>query len=315
MSFLFAATYPERTRALALYGAFPVRGLRRRVPGGRSRALSSICGRDVRRRRPLGRREDPEGTGRHGTWASERAATRWPRHGRGGPELDLRPVLGAIHVPTVVVHRSDDPFPIGLARWMADRISGAHFVELRGDAHQPWRGDMDSVVDAIEEVVLAAPQEAAPDARCARSSRRIAGDRPRSYRASNSSATEGRPSRPPRTRCWLRSTVRTRCPPRPAIVPGTAAERRRATDECGLAARLGHALEVAWLGELGRPGRSSSRRARGSSWSARLAFGPHEGEHVGGANGRVAIHVLATRDGAPHPSPSDPASRCPPRTR
>jgi class 3 adenylate cyclase len=46
-------------------------------------------------------------------------------------EIDVRHVLPAIRVPTLVVHGSEDAIvPIDVARYVADRISGARLVEL-----------------------------------------------------------------------------------------------------------------------------------------------------------------------------------------
>ena len=68
---------------------------------------------------------------------------------------DVRRVLPTIKVPTLVLHRKDDPVvPIDNGRYMADKIPGAKFVELEGDDHIPFFGDWKSVTDEIEEFVL-----------------------------------------------------------------------------------------------------------------------------------------------------------------
>jgi hypothetical protein len=55
-------------------------------------------------------------------------------------------------VPALVIHRTDDQdVKIDEGRYIADRIPGAHFVELQGDAHIPWVGDQDSVLDEVQE--------------------------------------------------------------------------------------------------------------------------------------------------------------------
>ena len=54
-------------------------------------------------------------------------------------ELDMRDVLPAIHVPTLLIHRSEDPsVPVAGARLMAERIPDARLVELPGTIHWPW---------------------------------------------------------------------------------------------------------------------------------------------------------------------------------
>ncbi len=65
-------------------------------------------------------------------------------------EIDIREVLPSIRVPTLVIHRTDDPLPIDGARWLAAQIPGARFVELAGDDHWPWISDPDELVDEVE---------------------------------------------------------------------------------------------------------------------------------------------------------------------
>jgi class 3 adenylate cyclase len=64
--------------------------------------------------------------------------------------IDVREVLPAIGVPTLVLHRTGDHLPIEGARWMAEQIPGAQFVELEGDAHMIPRGDWRAVAEEVE---------------------------------------------------------------------------------------------------------------------------------------------------------------------
>jgi len=67
-------------------------------------------------------------------------------------ELDVRPVLPAIRVPTLVLHRRDDQVLTpdhGL--YLAERIAGARFVELPGADYAVAFGDVDAIVDEVEE--------------------------------------------------------------------------------------------------------------------------------------------------------------------
>ena len=67
-------------------------------------------------------------------------------------EIDVRRVLPAIHVSTLVLHRSGDRWvPVEAGRYLAAHIEGAKCVELAGDDHLIWAGDLDGVVDEIEE--------------------------------------------------------------------------------------------------------------------------------------------------------------------
>ena len=48
-------------------------------------------------------------------------------------DTDLRDVLPSIHVPTLVLHNSGDPWePVEAGRYVADHIAGARFIELPG---------------------------------------------------------------------------------------------------------------------------------------------------------------------------------------
>jgi class 3 adenylate cyclase/pimeloyl-ACP methyl ester carboxylesterase len=65
---------------------------------------------------------------------------------------DVRDRLTAISVPTLVLHRSEDLFvPIAQGRYVAEHIAGARFVELGGADHMPISGDVDGLVDEIED--------------------------------------------------------------------------------------------------------------------------------------------------------------------
>ena len=66
--------------------------------------------------------------------------------------IDIRPILDAIRVPTLVLHRTGDrTIPIESGRYLAEHIPEASFVELAGDDHLPWIGDADAVLGEIEQ--------------------------------------------------------------------------------------------------------------------------------------------------------------------
>ena len=64
---------------------------------------------------------------------------------------DVLPVLGAIAVPTLVIHAKDDLVPVQGGRFLADHIPGARFLEVEGSDHTPWISDPDRIVAGIEE--------------------------------------------------------------------------------------------------------------------------------------------------------------------
>jgi pimeloyl-ACP methyl ester carboxylesterase len=169
MSMLFAATYPERTTALVLFGCFAKR-IRAPdypwapVPEERQSWYQQIEEQwggpfDVSVLAPS-RANDPSFMSWFGTYlrmgASPRAAVTLART---NTEIDVRDVLPAIRVSTLVMHRRHDrgaDFEEG--RYIADRIPGARFVALEGEDHLLWAGDQGSVLDKIEEFLTGARQ-------------------------------------------------------------------------------------------------------------------------------------------------------------
>jgi class 3 adenylate cyclase len=80
--------------------------------------------------------------------ASPAAAVALQRMNR---EIDVRHVLPALNVPTLILNRiGDDPEP---ARLMAKQIPGARYIELPGADHFPYTEDSESVLNAIDEFV------------------------------------------------------------------------------------------------------------------------------------------------------------------
>ena len=78
-------------------------------------------------------------------------------------QLDIRHVVPNIRVPTLIIHRAGDILPIDGARWIAETIADARFIELSGDDHWPWITDPDQVVDEVEEFLTGERHEREPD--------------------------------------------------------------------------------------------------------------------------------------------------------
>ncbi|MDP8924396.1 MAG: adenylate/guanylate cyclase domain-containing protein [Chloroflexota bacterium] len=71
---------------------------------------------------------------------------------RMNADIDVRHVLPAIRIPTLVLHRRDERLiDISQGRFLAERIPGARFVELPGIDHLPWLGDVHGITGAVEE--------------------------------------------------------------------------------------------------------------------------------------------------------------------
>jgi pimeloyl-ACP methyl ester carboxylesterase len=157
MASVFAATYPERTRALVLCGAIlggPVahHPAPARWEDASSRFLDAVnhwgTGRTVRLVYPTSPSTDEQlGIIERGS-ASPRMAREildmWF-------QIDLRDVLSAISMPTLVLHHTDEVFPFEAARHIAARIPHGRLVEVPGIDHVPWGANMDQYVDEIEE--------------------------------------------------------------------------------------------------------------------------------------------------------------------
>jgi class 3 adenylate cyclase len=79
-------------------------------------------------------------------------------------ETDVRAVLPSIRVPTLVMHRRDDPvIDVRHARVLADGIPDAKLVLLDGEASLPLAGDQNAVLDEIEQFVTGQVHEREPD--------------------------------------------------------------------------------------------------------------------------------------------------------
>jgi class 3 adenylate cyclase/pimeloyl-ACP methyl ester carboxylesterase len=172
MTMLFAASHPERTRALILY-----------APIARSlRAPDWPYGRTEQAQREFFDRFTMEmGTAQNLDLQgpSHDAAFRkwWARFERLGAspatwrelqeimgELDVRRVLPHIRVPTLVLHRGGDRIvDVGQGRAIADNIPDARFVELDGIDHIPFLGDPDQIIGEVEEFVTGSRTTFKPD--------------------------------------------------------------------------------------------------------------------------------------------------------
>ena len=77
---------------------------------------------------------------------------------------DIRHVLPAIRVPTLIIHRIGDKVTrVEAGRHMAAHIPGATYVELPGDEHLPFLGDQNGILTRVEEFLGARAAAAEPD--------------------------------------------------------------------------------------------------------------------------------------------------------
>jgi len=79
-------------------------------------------------------------------------------------QIDVRSLLSTISVPTLVIHRREQPLlPLGHARYLAEHIPGATLVELPGADTLAFSGDIGELVDPIEEFLTGRHQTRAVD--------------------------------------------------------------------------------------------------------------------------------------------------------
>lgn len=147
MSILFTATYPERTAALVVRSCSPRTMWAPDFPWGRrdeayrrevNQALQVFGERAEAREavRALGMHNDDEVEAfidyiRYGTSPGMLAALY-----RMNKEIDIRHVLSAVGVPTLVLHGSEDQIvPVEAGAYTARRIRSARFVEMPGMGH------------------------------------------------------------------------------------------------------------------------------------------------------------------------------------
>jgi class 3 adenylate cyclase len=77
-------------------------------------------------------------------------------------QIDIRPILATIQVPTLVLHRTGDPVEdVRAGRDLARRIPGATFVELPGDQWPMFAGDQNAITREIETFVRGIREEEA----------------------------------------------------------------------------------------------------------------------------------------------------------
>ena len=162
LSAMIAATHPDRVNALILYGSYAATVRQDDYPWA-----------------PTKEERDEQIAFMIDLWGSEdfafvlnpttnddprfrEWAARWQRNSVTRDALpaaydvlartDVRHVLPLIRVPTLVLHRRDDPVVIvDNGRYLAEKIPNARYVELEGEHHIPFLGDWEAVVDEVEE--------------------------------------------------------------------------------------------------------------------------------------------------------------------
>jgi class 3 adenylate cyclase len=177
---LFAATFPERVTSLILFSAYPA-GLRPEdLPGSWDEEqwenwLASVrVGWGTRAWQVQNLRwqcptvlEDPDMLEQ---WIAFARLSASPSSAeavlRIEKDTDIRHILPAVRVPTLVLTRTGDQAqPVEGGRYIASNIPEARFVELPGNDAVPWVGDAKSVVSEIEQYLDQSPGRASDSER------------------------------------------------------------------------------------------------------------------------------------------------------
>ncbi len=174
---MFAATYPQRTDSLVIYGSLATG----HPDDDELAAYGGSPGETANLVECLQDCLDHWGEGRSADWivpsiltpavrrlfaTLERSAVS-PGMARGLIDallrVDVRPVLPAISAPTIVLHRKGDLVPIAHGRLLADRIPTARMIELSGSDHAIATEDADVIVGEIEQLVTGSRATPEPD--------------------------------------------------------------------------------------------------------------------------------------------------------
>ena len=176
MSLLYAATYPQRTSAVVLYGSYAKRSVAPDYPFGWNDQEWTRVLRDIEENwgspNSLSVVDRTEKTGDDALMADRLAAYFRAAASPGAAaaimrmnrEIDVRHILPATRVPTLVLHCTGDPvIEIGHARYLAQKIPDAKLIELPGRDHPPWLGNRDAILDAVEQFLTGAHHVREPE--------------------------------------------------------------------------------------------------------------------------------------------------------
>jgi class 3 adenylate cyclase/pimeloyl-ACP methyl ester carboxylesterase len=188
---MFAATRPERTRALILCGTYSFHAgewdIMDRDPAEQWARILPELGEDympsveqIARIQEIGRAVRsgwgsgatfsialPSVSGRLRQLAMSERMCASPGMARASLEatfrIDVRPILPTITAPTLVIHAREDPVvPVQCGRYLADHIPGARYLEVDGVDCMPWFTEPDKILVGIEEFLTgshAAPSQ------------------------------------------------------------------------------------------------------------------------------------------------------------
>ena len=174
MAMFFAASHPERTRALILYGSYASPVARDGYPYGRTsdwmaaydRLIDEHWGDGIFLEQVAPSRMDDAGFRRW--WSRYERLSYGPGNAlayfRMNAQIDARSILPAIRVPTLILQRTEDVYrEPGHARFLAEHVPGAKLVEVPGRDHLPYVGDHEAILAEVEEFLTGVRPSPEPD--------------------------------------------------------------------------------------------------------------------------------------------------------
>jgi class 3 adenylate cyclase len=170
MALMFAATYPERTSALVLYGTLAsIKGIR-----GSSEEFEQMLT-DLSAHWGEGKLVALNAPSQAQNESFVRLIGRLERASaspasivalfRANYEIDVKHILPSIHVPTLILHRQRDALVrVEEGRYLAEHIPEAKYLEIPGEDHTVTDPDtQDVIADEIEEFITGARHRPEPD--------------------------------------------------------------------------------------------------------------------------------------------------------
>jgi class 3 adenylate cyclase len=175
MCMLFAATYPQRTDALVLWGAmarstedddYPWAPPKEALVEANEELIAPLWGQgatldifspslaDNPSAREFQARFERQAASPKRVWQLLQMFL----------DTDVRDALPLIQAPTLVMQRRGDrAVNHRAARWLAEQIEGSRYVELQGEDHFPWVGDSEAALAPIEEFLTGVRPGPAPE--------------------------------------------------------------------------------------------------------------------------------------------------------
>jgi class 3 adenylate cyclase len=174
MSALFAATYPERTKALIMCGSYakrlwsvdypwaPTPEQRQVFYDAIKNGWGGVVDLDVLAPSAMNDERFKQ------WWAAYLRHSASPADAlalaKMNTEIDIRHILPAIHVPTLIMHRTGDrDISVDGSRYLAQQIPNAKLVELAGNDHLLWVGDTEKLLNEIEIFLTGELHSVEPD--------------------------------------------------------------------------------------------------------------------------------------------------------